>query len=123
MKGKKRIMKNMPFAYRGHVFKDKGFFITPDAKPDSTWHNWTRNVSQVYLWDQTKVTLQGRVVGGKDQGELPLGESLSKNNLGDGLTLVFQLEDSSGLISPGPNVVVQLPFKPLTVGSSVAERS
>ena len=77
---------------KGHVFKDKGFFITPDAKPDSTWHNWTRNVSQVYLWDQTKVTLQGRVVGGKDQGELKLGESLSKNNLGDDLTLVFQLE-------------------------------
>ena len=76
----------------GHVFKDKGFFITPDAKPDSTWHNWTRNVSQVYLWDQTKVTLQGRVVGGKEQGELPLGKSLSKNNLGDDLTLVFQLE-------------------------------
>ena len=76
----------------GHVFKNKGFFITPDAKPDSTWHNWTKSVSEVYLWDQTKVTLHGRVVGGKDQGELKLGESLSKNNLGDDLTLVFQLE-------------------------------
>lgn len=76
----------------GHVFKDQGFFITPDAKPDSTWHNWTKSVSEVYLWDQTKVTLHGRVVGGKDQGELKLGESLSKNNLGDDLTLVFQLE-------------------------------
>lgn len=76
----------------GHVFKNKGFFITPDAKPDSTWHNWTKSVSEVYLWDQTKVTLHGRVVGGKDQGDLELGKSLSNNNLGDDLTLVFQLE-------------------------------
>ena len=76
----------------GHVFKNDGFFITPDAKPDSTWHNWQKSVSEVYLWDETKVNLQGRVVGGNDQGLLPLGESLSTNNLGDDITIVFQLE-------------------------------
>lgn len=76
----------------GHVFKNQGFYITPDAKPDSTWHNWKKNVSEIYLWDETKVNLQGRVVGGNIQGQLPLGESLSKNNLGDDITMVFQLE-------------------------------
>ena len=76
----------------GHVFKDDGYFIDPDSQTDPTRHNWTKDVSEVYLWDQTKVTLQGRVAGGKDQGDLPLGKSLSKNNLGDDLTLVFQLE-------------------------------
>ena len=76
----------------GHVFMNDGFFITPDAKPDSTWHNWQKNVSEIYLWDQTKVQLQGRVVGGNDQGLLPLGQSLSKNNLGQDITIVMQLE-------------------------------
>ena len=76
----------------GHVFKDQGFYIDPDAKPDSTKHNWVKSISEIYLWDQTKVNLQGRVVGGNDQGLLPLGESLSRNNLGDSLTIVMQLE-------------------------------
>ena len=76
----------------GHIFLNDGFFITPDAQPDSTWHNWQKNISEVYLWDKTKVNLQGRVVGGDDQGLLPLGESLSKNNLGQEITIVLQLE-------------------------------
>ncbi len=76
----------------GHVFKNEGFYITPDAKPDSTWHNWDKDVSGIYLWDETKVNLQGRVVGGNDQGLLELGKSLSKNNLGIDLTIVMQLE-------------------------------
>ena len=77
---------------KGHTFKNDGYFTTPDGQPDSTWHNWTKNVSDIYLWDQTKVNLMGRVAGGKDQGSLKLGESLSKNNLGDDLTIVLQLE-------------------------------
>ena len=76
----------------GHVFKNDGYFITPDAEPDSTWHNWQKDISEIYLWDETKVNLQGRVVGGNKQGLLPLGESLSKNNLGDNITIVMQLE-------------------------------
>ena len=76
----------------GHVFQNNGYYITEGALPDSTWHNWQKNVSGVYLWDNTKVNLQGRVVGGNDQGFLPLGKSLSKNNLGDDITIVMQLE-------------------------------
>lgn len=76
----------------GHVFMNDGFFITPDAKPDSTWHNWKKDVYEVYLWDKTKVNLMGRVAGGKDQGNLPLGQSLSRNNLGDDITIVLELD-------------------------------
>ena len=76
----------------GHVFLDNGFYITEGAMPDSTWHNWQKDVSGVYLWDKTKVNLMGRVVGGNIQGTKELGKSLSTNNLGDNITMVVQLE-------------------------------
>ena len=36
--------------------------------------------------------LTGRIVGGKEQGEKPLGYGLSTNNLGDSLKMVLTLE-------------------------------
>ena len=77
----------------GHVFKNDGYLIDPNSKnPDKRIHNWSANMASYYFWDQTRVRLQGRVVGGNKQGLLPLGQSLSKNNLGDSLTVVLQLE-------------------------------
>ena len=77
----------------GHVFKNDGYLIDPDShNPDKRVHNWSENIASYYFWDQTRVNLRGRVVGGNTQGQLPLGKSLSKNNLGDSLTVVFQLE-------------------------------
>lgn len=77
----------------GHVFENDGYYIDLDKEEgDQRDHNWQKDLSGIYLWDKTKVTLQGRVVGGNDQGELELGKSLSKNNLGDDLTIVMQLE-------------------------------
>jgi hypothetical protein len=49
-------------------------------------------VASVYIWDYTTVVLRGRVVGGDIEGSKPLGSSLSKNNLGDSLKIVLQLE-------------------------------
>ena len=46
----------------------------------------------VRFWDNTTVKLAGRVVGGNDQGKKPLGFGLSKNNLGDNLKIVMELE-------------------------------
>lgn len=46
----------------------------------------------VRLWDQTKVRLAGRVAGGLNQRNLPLGFGLSTNNLGGNLCLVLELE-------------------------------
>ena len=77
----------------GHVFKNDGYLLNPDSKTgDQRDWNWTADVSTVRLWDQTKVVLHGRVVGGNDQGQMPLGQSLSKNNLGDSIKIVLQLE-------------------------------
>lgn len=76
----------------GHVFENDGYYIDLDNKKDPTEHDWQRNIADVYLWDQTRVTLRGRMVGGEIQGSKPLGQSLSTNNLGGNLKMVMQLE-------------------------------
>ena len=77
----------------GHYFANDGFLLNPDPVPGrETEYNFNTNVSNVYLWDSTTVVLRGRVVGGDDQGKLPLGESMSVNNLGDSIKIVMQLE-------------------------------
>lgn len=73
----------------GHVFADEGFYLDEDNKSKA---NWQKGVAEYVFWDQTKVTLQGRVVGGDVQGLKPLGQKLSVNNLGDSITIVMQLE-------------------------------
>ncbi len=74
----------------GHDFYNEGIYK----------HDFTTDKAQIYFYDDTKVRLIGRVVGGKDQGELPLANSLSRNNLGDNLTIVMALEgdNSSWLV-------------------------
>ena len=74
----------------GHTFENDGFYI--DLDKQSSDHDWQKDLSDIYLWDQTKVNLQGRVVGGNVEGLKPLGESLSNNNLCDSVTIVMQLE-------------------------------
>ena len=76
----------------GHYFASAGFLINRDAPNDSTLYNFNKNVSSAVIWDSTTVVLRGRVVGGDVQGSLPLGKSLSVNNLGDSLKIVMQLE-------------------------------
>ena len=46
----------------------------------------------VRIYDETKVRLIGRLAGGRNQADKPLGFGLSQNNLGDDLKLVFELE-------------------------------
>lgn len=76
-----------------HKFVDDGFFMVTDATDKLTNKlNFSENQYEKYFWDKTKVKLIGRVVGGDDQGNKPLGLDRSKNNLGDDLQLVFALE-------------------------------
>ena len=79
---------------KGHYFANEGYLLNADAREgdDPRKVNFVKNISGVFLWDSTTVVLHGRVVGGEDQGTLPLGKSLSKNNLGDSLKIVMQLE-------------------------------
>ena len=76
----------------GHILANNGFLMNPNNVEDKTQYNFEKNVANVYIWDSTTVVLRGRVVGGDIQGSLPLGSSLSKNNLGDSLKIVMQLE-------------------------------
>ena len=69
-----------------HVFTNDGYYKSSAAQ------NINKDVSQIYFYDATKVKLIGRVVGGDDQGSLPLDNNLSRNNLGDNLTMVLTLE-------------------------------
>ena len=69
-----------------HVFTNGGWY------KNSSKQNFTADVDGIYFYDDTKVTLTGRVVGGDDQGEKPLMNNLSTNNLGDSLTMVLTLE-------------------------------
>ena len=78
----------------GHFFAADGFLINEDARAGESeiLYNFNKNVSGAVIWDSTKVVLHGRVVGGDIQGSKPLGAGLSKNNLGDSLKIVMQLE-------------------------------
>ena len=74
----------------GHEFTNEGYFKGPDG------HDFSGDVADIRFWDATKVKLTGRVVGGNIQGQLPLGNSLSTNNLGDSLKMVLTLEGDNG---------------------------
>ena len=66
----------------GHTFCDDGVYE----------EEFSEDKAGIYFYDATKVKLIGRVAGGKRQGDLPLDNSLSRNNLGDSLKIVMALE-------------------------------
>ena len=71
-----------------HDFYKDGYYY----RGNQTEVEFGVDVANIYFYDETRVKLIGRVAGGKDQGDLPLGNSLSTNNLGDNLKMVFTLE-------------------------------
>ena len=85
----------------GHTFWRGGFYHEKDDDPDTQKaYTFDTDLASLLFYDQTRVKLIGRVVGGKTEGEKPLGNALSKNNLGDNLQMVFTLEgdNSSRLV-------------------------
>ena len=75
----------------GHVFYQKGYYYENNDTTKKE-HHFDIDKSGIYFYDDTKVKLIGRVAGGKDQAALPLGNSLSHNNLGDDIQIVMALE-------------------------------
>lgn len=73
---------------QGHTFLGDGF-VEIDG---NTTFSLQKNLDGVRIWDTTKVHLTGRVAGGNVQAALPLGQGLSRNNLGDDLQFVLELE-------------------------------
>jgi len=78
----------------GHSFEGDGFVRTINeiTHEQDSLLTLSKDLPGVRIWDETKVRLSGRVVGGLDQASLPLGQGLSKNNLGDNIRLVLELE-------------------------------
>ena len=72
-----------------HRFTEGGYYL--DQNKNKTV-NILKDEASIYFYDDTKVKLIGRVVGGDDQGQKPLDNNLSVNNLGRNLTMVMTLE-------------------------------
>ena len=93
-----RVPKRTPFtiqAYKeGHTFAGDGFvrMINDLTQEEDSVLSLEGRLAGVRIYDQTKVRLIGRLAGGRVQAEKPLGFGLSRNNLGDDLKLVFELE-------------------------------
>ncbi len=73
----------------GHDFWQDGYYVNEKGETDV---EFAIDKSSVYFYDVTKVKLIGRIAGGKEQGDIPLGNSLSRNNLGKDLKMVLTLE-------------------------------
>ena len=71
-----------------HSFTEDGYFLDKNKNMAVI----TKDEAGIYFYDDTKVKLIGRVVGGNDQGNKPLDNNLSVNNLGRNLTMVMALE-------------------------------
>ena len=73
---------------KDHKFVGDGLY----TEDNLTEVDFQKDVANTYFYDSTQVKLIGRVAGGHVQGRLPLGNSLSTNNLGDSLKIVLTLE-------------------------------
>lgn len=73
----------------GHVFADNGRYpADPNNIKVTTFKN---DLKDVYFYDNTTVTITGRVVGGQVEASKPYGMGLSVNNIG-----VAQIELTAG---------------------------
>ena len=87
------LTKNQPYTLQifkpGHTFAQDGYFQKEEGKDT---FDIDKPLDGIRFYDQTRVRLVGRVAGGIDQRDLPEAFGLGKNNLGQDLQLVFQLE-------------------------------
>lgn len=75
-------------AKAGHHFVNDGYLKIEGKDVISL----EKNLDGVRLWDSTRIRLIGRLAGGDIQASKPLGFGLSKNNIGDDLQMIFELE-------------------------------
>ena len=85
----------------GHVFEGDGILRVENNEETFALD---RALDGVRFYDLTKVRLVGRVAGGNDQKDRPEAFGLGKNNLGEDLQLVLQLEgDNTAHLVYDPN--------------------
>ena len=64
----------------GHVFADNGRY--PADSNNLKTETFKNNITDLYFYDNTKVTIAGRIVGGDIEMDKPLGLGESVNNIG-----------------------------------------
>ena len=70
-----------------HTFVNDGKLVDHEGNL-----NYQENLTEVHFYDNTKVKLIGRIVGGDVESAYPEGHSMSTNNLGDTISLTLELE-------------------------------
>jgi len=91
-----------------HVFELNGK-ITDSYGRD---RNYQEDVFGLELIDNTTIRYIGRVAGGTIQDAFPMGHSLSKNNLADGITVTLAYENTSYKIAEKDTTVTTIHYKP-----------
>lgn len=91
----------------GHTFVDDGKIL--DIYGNDL--NYQDKVSGIELWDETKVKFTGKVVGGTVEEDKKLGFGLTKNNLGDNVSVTLKWGGNTRLAGS--------PQKPLAADSSL----
>ncbi len=78
----------------GHTFENDGYIMGRGSDTTKVAHQFkpTDDYDGLILDDATTIRLAGRFIGGNKQAKLPIGMGLSKNNLGDDLYMVLELE-------------------------------
>ena len=99
------LTKDQPYRLQvfkeGHSFEGDGILRVEGGNEQFALN---KALDGVRFYDTTKVRLVGRVAGGNDQRDLPEGFGVGKNNLGDDLQLVLQLEgDNTAQIVHDPD--------------------
>ena len=73
-----------------HVFANDGKITLSNGSD----RDYQAPLAGLKLYDSTTIRFIGRVAGGAVQSDLPLGHSVSKNNLGDDIKIVVQLPET-----------------------------
>lgn len=87
-----RITMTFQVVKDGHVFQNNGYVYENGRTEEATRFTPSEDYIGLELWDNTKVRVAGRIVGGANQAAKPLGLAQSVNNLGDDITMVMALE-------------------------------
>lgn len=73
---------------KAHTFANDGWFTLND----STHFILNKNEYGLVMFDETKVVMTGRIAGGTNEGNKAMFDGSAKNNLGDNLQMVLELE-------------------------------
>lgn len=96
---------------QNHVFENGGKITNSDG----TDRNYQDKISGLELQDVTTIRYIGRVAGGSIQEAYPVGHSLSKNNLADGITVKLIYQNDAYKMTANDSTVTMNHFKAVTM--------